>query len=330
MVFRQLGTSDLHVPIVSFGAWAVGGWNWGGSDDDAAIRAIRRGIDVGITCIDTAPVYGMGHSETVVGKAIAGRRDQVVVATKCGLRWDREEGEFFFETVVDGKRLRIFKNLKAHSIRQECEESLKRLGIDTIDLYQCHWPDSTTPLDETMEAMLKLQQEGKIRAIGVSNFTPAMMEECLKHVVLASDQPKYNILDRAIESDVLPFCVDHTIGVLIYSPIAQGLLTGNLSPDREFPEGDGRRNNPRYSPENRKRMMEMLEQWRPIAEKHGATFGQLAIHWAVHQRGVTTALVGARTEAQVEENAGAASFTLSQDDMDLMRSAVDAVLNPET
>lgn len=329
MIYRQLGTSDLSVPIVSFGAWAVGGWNWGGSDDAAAIRAIRKGIDVGITCIDTAPVYGMGHSETVVGKAIAGLRDRVVVATKCGLRWDLEEGEFFFETVTDGKRLRIFKNLKASSIRQECENSLRRLGIDTIDLYQCHWPDATTPLDETMEAMLQLRQEGKIRAIGVSNFTPAMMEVCMKHVVLASDQPKYNILDRAIEADVLPFCADHDIGVLIYSPIAQGLLTGNLSPAREFAEGDGRRNNPRYSPENRQRMLHMLEHWRPVAEKHGATFGQLAIRWAVSQRGVTTALVGARSEAQVEENAGAAAFTLSQEDMNLMRNAVDAMTDGE-
>lgn len=325
MKFRQLGNSDLKVPVVSFGAWAVGGWNWGGADDDAAIRAIRKGVDLGITCIDTAPVYGMGHSEIVVGKAIQGLRDKVVIATKCGLRWDLEQGEFFFETTADGKPLKIYRNLRAQSIRHECEQSLRRLGTDTIDLYQCHWPDSTTDLDESMEALLNLQREGKIRAIGVSNFTPAMMEQCLTRVNLASDQPKYNILDRDIEKDVLPFCADHDIGVLIYSPIAQGLLTGNLSPSREFPEGDGRRNSPRYTPENRRRILDMLEAWKPIAEAHDATLGQLAINWAISQRGVTTALVGARTEKQVAENAGAAGFNLSQEELDRMRDVVDAM-----
>lgn len=324
MEYRQLGTSELRLPVVSFGGWAIGGWMWGGTDDDAAIAAIRRGIDVGVTCIDTAPIYGMGHSETVVGKAIAGRRNEVTIATKCGMRWDLEEGEFFFETETpDGKHARVYRNLRPHSIRHECEQSLQRLGVDAIDLYQCHWPDPTTPLDETMDALLRLCDEGKIRAIGVSNFTPEMMERCLAKGRLASNQPKYNALERDVEKDVLPFCVKHDIGVLAYSPIAQGLLTGRVTMDREFSEGDIRRTRPWFLPENRRRILQMLETWKPIAQAHGATLGQVAINWVISQKGVTSALVGARNEEQVTENARAGKFQLTPEQLQTIRQSIE-------
>ena len=331
MQYRKLGTSELEVPVVSFGAWAIGGWMWGGSDEQAAIRAIQTGIDAGITCIDTAPVYGMGLSEQIVGKAIKGRRDTVIIATKCGLRWDEEEGipnegEFFFDTVDNtGAPAKIFKNLRMHSIEYEVEASLRRLGVDYIDLYQCHWPDSTTPLEETMTALKQLQDMGKIRAIGVSNFTPAMLQESRKYVTIASDQPKYNALERAIEYDLLPYCRAEEIGVLAYSPIAQGLLTGKVSLDREFPEGDVRRNKPLFSRENRKKVLGMLKGVQPIADAHNCTLGQLFIAWLVAQPGITSALVGARNERQVAENAAAGELNLGAEELQLIRTEVEAL-----
>lgn len=316
MEYRRLGLTEIQLPVVSFGAWAIGGWLWGGTDDEQAIRAIRRGVDLGVTCIDTAPVYGFGHSETIVGKAIEGIRDEVVIATKCGLRWDADEGEFFFDTVDrDGNLLKVYKNLKPASIKWECENSLRRLKVDVIDLYQCHWPDKTTPIEDTMEALMDLQREGKIRYFGVSNFTVEMMQTCLRKGRIESDQPKYNALERDIERDVLPFCRENNISVLAYSPLAQGLLTGKVTLDREFPKGDLRRDKAMFSISNRRRVLSMLEKVKPIADGYGITLGQLFIAWTVHQRGITTALVGARNEAQVEENAKAGSVKLSEGDI---------------
>ena len=326
MQYRQLGDSDIKVPVVSLGAWAIGGWMWGGTDDDAAIAAIRRAIDVGITCIDTAPIYGMGHSECIVGKAIRGMRDQVVLATKCGLRWDIQEGEFFFDTrMPDGTRTKVFRNLKPDSIRYECEQSLLRLGVDVIDIYQCHWPDATTPLEDTMEVLLDLQRQGKIRAIGVSNFTVQMMETCLKCGPIVSDQPPYSLLRREIENDVLPFCVKRNMGILAYSPLAHGLLTGKITPDREFPENDLRRTHPWFTKENRAKVAAFLEKIRPIAEGHNATLGQLAVAWVIAQKGITSALVGARTPAQVEENARAAEIKLTKEELTRVREAAQEI-----
>lgn len=326
MQYRRLGKTEIQVPVISFGAWAIGGWMWGGSDDDDAIRALHAAIDNGITCIDTAPIYGMGHSETVVGKAIADRRDKVLVATKCGMRWDVAEGEAFFDTTDnDGQPRAIYKNLKPHSIRKECEDSLRRLGVDHIDLYQCHWPDKTTPLADTMEMLLQLQQEGKVRAIGVSNFTPEMMEECLRHGRIESDQPRYSALDRTIEAELLPYCREHTISVLAYCPLEQGLLTGKVGPDRSFAEGDQRCNKALFSRENRVKVLEMLESLRSIADAHNATFGQLFLAWLVAQPGMTTALAGARTEAQVVENAAAGDITLSETELAHVRQAVESL-----
>ena len=326
MQYRQLGNSDLEVPVVSFGAWAIGGWMWGGTDDREAIRALQTAIDAGMTCVDTAPVYGMGHSEIVVGKAINGRRDKVILATKCGLRWDCQEGEFFFDTRMnDGTPVKVYRNLKPESIRWECEQSLLRLGVDYIDLYQCHWPDKTTPLEDTMDILLRLQKEGKIRWIGVSNFTPEMMDICLKQGVIVSNQPKYNALVRDIESDILPYCREHNIGVLAYSSIAQGLLTGKVTVDRIFPETDTRSRNALFSRENRRRVLEMLKQVKPIAESHNATLAQVFIAWTVAQPGITTALVGARNSEQVLENMKAGELFLSQEEISAIRNLVESL-----
>ncbi|MEJ5298891.1 MAG: aldo/keto reductase [Armatimonadota bacterium] len=327
MVYRKLGNSSLEVPAVIFGAWAIGGWAWGPTDDAAAEDAIRASLDAGVTCIDTAPIYGCGHSEEVVGKALKGRRESAIIATKCGLRWDSTEGEFHFRTTVQGVgEVDVYRNLRPDSIRLECERSLVRLQTDYIDLYQCHWPDPTTPLEDTMEALLDLRQQGKIREIGVSNFTPEMMRQCLAVGPIASDQPRYSLLDRSIEEDVLPFCRDNGIGVIVYSPIAQGLLTGRVTPDREFPPGDLRASHPWFTPENRRKVLEALEQIRPVAESHGCTLGQLAIAWVVHQPGVTSAIAGARTADQARENAAAADVRLSADELQQIRQVFEGLV----
>jgi aryl-alcohol dehydrogenase-like predicted oxidoreductase len=326
---RTLGKTDIQVPVISFGAWAIGGSMWGGSDAEAAVRAIQKGIDLGITCIDTAAIYGMGHSETLVGKAVAGRRSEVIVATKCGLRWDLDDGQFFFEGLTpEGEPRKIFRNLRPDSIRYECDQSLKRLGVDYIDLYQCHWPDPTSNLDDTMETLEDLRTQGKIRAIGVSNFTVDMLKECQKTVTLASDQPKYNALERDIEEEILPFCRENNIGVLAYSPMAMGLLTGKVTVDREFKGDDTRKGRPWFQLENRKRVLDMLEKVKPIAENHDATVGQVFINWTFSQPGLTTALVGARNEQQVTENARAADFTLTDAELKTIRNLVEELGNP--
>lgn len=326
MEYRQLGKSDLKLPVVSFGAWVTGGWMWGGSDDDEAIRAIQRGIDIGITCVDTAPMYGFGRSEEVVGKAIKGRRDEVIVATKCGLRSDKKEGKPHFKTQdFEGNDVMIYGNLRPDSLRWECEQSLRRLGVDVIDLYQMHWPDPTSSLADAMDVLLDLQQQGKIRAIGVSNSSPAQMAECLGQGYFASDQPHYSLLQRGIEADVLPYCIEHNIGVLAYSPIAQGLLTGKVTPDREYNEGDQRKYKEAFKPDNVRRVLAALDKVKPIAEAHNATLAQIAIAWVTKQPGLTTAIVGARNEKQVEENAKAGDIVLTDAEEKAMRAAFEGL-----
>ncbi len=329
MEMRKLGQSDLQVPVVTFGAWAVGGWMWGGTDDAAAIAAIQRGIDDGITMIDTAPTYGMGHSERIVGKAVEGRRDEVLIASKCGVRWDLDSDKEAQYTIDNnGNPTKLVGCLRKDSVKYELEQSLARLHVDVIDLYQCHWPDPDTPWQETMEAMVEALEEGKIRAIGLSNVNVAQIEECRKCAPIASIQPEYNPLVRGIEAEVLPYCIKHDIGVLPYSPIAQGLMTGKVTVEREFPKGDIRRGKPLFQPENRKRVLKVLECLQPIADSHKATLAQLTIAWILTQPGITSAIVGARNAEQVHENARAASVKLSDDEVALFRDAVESLGEP--
>lgn len=315
MLTTRLGRSEVEVSTIVFGAWAVGGWFWGGTDDDDAEGAILAGIDAGVTSIDTAPVYGFGHSERVVGRAIRGRRDEVQVLSKCGLVWDSDQGVFAFDDVgPDGAKVRVYNNLRPDSVRRECEQSLRRLGIDTLDLYQCHWPDPSTPVEDTMGAMRDLHREGKIRAVGVSNFSPALMARAiaaLGDLPLASAQPPYSLLSRGIEPELLPWCLQREVSVLVYSPMERGLLSGRMGPDRVFPPDDGRASHPLFTPESRRRVAAALATVADIAERHQTTFANLAVAWTLHQPGVTAALVGARNAAQAAENARAGRLALS-------------------
>lgn len=322
METRQLGSSPVRASVITFGAWAIGGAMWGGTDERKAIEAIRASIDMGITSIDTAPVYGFGKSEELVGRAVAGRRDEVQIFTKFGLRGDIAEGEYFFHLNEDGGT-DVYRNARKERIIEECERSLKCLNTDRIDLYQCHWRDHTTPVEETMEALIELHKAGKILAGGVSNFPAEEIDACRKVFPVASLQPPYSMVFRGIEADVLPYCRTNNVGVIVYSPMQRGLLTGKFSPEHKFAEGDSRAGDRFFQPENIRRVNRMLDEMRPLAAEHKATLAQLVINWTIRQPGITAALVGARDAAQARENAGALAFTLSDADL----SAIDSLIN---
>ncbi len=329
MEHRRVGASNLELPVITFGAWAVGGLFWGGSDDEEAVRAMQAAIDHGITAIDTAPIYGCGHSERLVGKAIRGRRDKVKILTKCGLRWDSTDGEFYFTLKSpEGQDVSAYKNVGGDSIRYECEQSLERLGVETIDLYQVHWPSTSAPPEETMRALVGLQEAGKIRDIGVSNYVAADLAGASRYAPIVSNQIKYNLLERGIEKDPLPACRARNMGVICYSPMAMGLLTGKVTMERKFVDTDVRSSGKWYQPVNRRRVLDALNQVRHIAEAHYATLGGLAVAWVLAQPGVTTALVGARTADQVAENARAADIHLSKDEVAELRRVFESIGEP--
>lgn len=316
MHHRKLGASDLEVSVVALGTWAIGGFMWGGTDEKSAMEAIHRSIDLGVTTIDTAPAYGFGLSEEIVGKAIKGVRDKVQILTKFGLSWDDPGSRDYWEIKdPDGRPVRIYHDARKGKVIRECEDSLRCLGVDHIDLYQQHWPDDDTPIDETMQAVEKLLKDGKIRAAGVSNFDAQLMSQARLRVKIASCQPPYSMLQRDIEEDVVPYCMDNGIGLIVYSPLQRGLLTGKVTPDRDFPETDHRSGLRMFSRENRRRILDFLERIRPIAQGHNATLAQLAINWTIRRPGITSALVGARNASQAEENARAADFELTREEI---------------
>jgi len=319
---RKLGTSSVEASVVTFGAWAIGGWMWGGADRKEALDAIKASFDHGITSIDTAPAYGQGLSEEIVGEAIHGiDRDKIQILTKFGLRWDTAEGEFFFKSKDNsGRDILVHKLASAKSIMKECEDSLRRLKTDYIDLYQIHWHDSTTPIAETMEAMQRLLEQGKIRAAGVCNYTAAQMEEAEKTLSLASNQVPYSMVLRDIEKDVIPYAIQHSKAVIAYSPLQRGLLTGKISPGYKFNEGDTRYGNVFYSNENITRVNAFLDKLKPMAKEKNATLGQLVIRWTIEQPGITIALVGARNSRQAVENARAGDIHLSNPELDFISS----------
>jgi len=326
MQYRKLGNSGIDISVVGLGCWAIGGWAWGGTDEKESIKTIKEAIDLGINLIDTAPIYGFGCSEEIVGKAIKGKRDKVVISTKFGLRWDLEEGEYVFDT----EGYKIYRNGRPHSIRTEIERSLKRLQTDYIDLYFSHWPDHTTPYEQTMETLMRLKEEGKIRAIGVSNAGIEIMKRYLSVGPLDANQPLYNLLQREFEKENLGFCRDNQISVTVYSPLAQGLLTGKVTPDRKFQEGDWRANKPWFQPEVISKILSMLEKFKPIAQNHGITLASLAIAWTIAQPGITCALVGARRVEQVRENALAGDVNLTSQEIEAMRLEAEKLNLPPT
>ena len=320
MEYRQLGQSKVKSSAIAFGAWAIGGWQWGGADRKDALKAIQASYDAGVTSIDTAPAYGQGLSEEIVGEALKSLpRDKVQIMTKFGLRWDTTKGEFFFDSKDNnGQPIKMHKYAGKEDIILECEESLKRLGTDYIDLYQQHWADSTTPISETMEALVRLKEQGKILAGGVCNYTAAQMEEAEKVIALASNQVPYSMLFRDIENELVPYCIENKKAIIAYSPLQRGLLTGKIKPDHQFNEGDSRSGVRFYTRRNIQSTNEFLDQIRPMAAEKGATLAQLVLRWTIDQPGITVALAGARNAAQALENAKAANIKLSNEEIDFI------------
>jgi len=315
---RTIGRSGISASAVGLGTWAIGGWMWGGTDERQSIAAIQASIDAGISLIDTAPAYGMGLAETIVGKAIAGRRDKVVLVTKCGLVWHVNEGAYFFHQ--DGKP--VHRYLGAASIRHEVEESLKRLGTDYIDHYVTHWQDATTPIAETVETLVRLKDEGKIRSIGASNVSPEDLVAYIATGALDAIQEEYSMVRRDIETTLLPLCRTSAVSVLSYSSLALGLLSGKVGPERVFAGDDQRKGNPRFSQANREKIARLTRRLEPVAKAHGASIAQVVIAWTIAQPGITFSLCGARDPAQAVENAAAARLRLAENELALISAGV--------
>lgn len=317
MEYRKLGNTDLELSVVTFGAWAAGGMMWGGTEQNDSVNAIRAAYGMGVTTIDTAPVYGMGFSEKIVGEAIKGiPRDKVQILTKYGLSWDTSVGEFYFDSVSnEGKPVKIYRNARKETIIKECETSLKFLGTDYIDLYQIHWSDPTTPVSETMEAVAKLIEQGKIRYAGVCNYPINLMEEAEKYISLASNQVPYSMVKRGIEADIIPYCLEKGKGILAYSPLQRGLLTGKMKPGYTFQPNDTRAGQIWYKNENIVKINAFLQKLVPLAEAKNATISQIVIRWTLEQPGITIALVGARNVSQAKQNAGAGDIYLSKEEL---------------
>lgn len=328
MQYTTLGNTGIKTSVIGFGCWAIGGWMWGGADENEAIRAIHAAVDHGINIFDTAPIYGYGRSEEVLGKALAGRpREQILVATKCGLIWEKADwptgkGEFHFYATQDGPGTgaatdyRIYKYLRPESIRNELEASLRRLRTDYVDLYQTHWQDDTSRISETMETLLALKKEGKIRAIGVSNVHCAHLDEYFACGEVDAMQEKYSLLDREIETDgLLDYAKKKGMSLLPYSPLCRGLLTGKMDPARKFADSDGRAGMKRFSPENIRDINEKLAKLDGLCRNYGLSVAQLVIAWTFHKYGKTHVLCGARTPEQILENVAAGDTVLAEADV---------------
>jgi aryl-alcohol dehydrogenase-like predicted oxidoreductase len=317
MLQRPIGASGIAASAVGLGTWAIGGWMWGGTNEATSIKAINTALDEGISLIDTAPAYGQGLAEEIVGRAIKGRRDEVVLATKCGLVWHVQKGNHFF----DYDSGPVHRYLGRDSIIHEVDESLRRLGTDYIDHYITHWQDPTTPVAETMEALERLKAEGKIRSIGASNTTADDVQAYLRAGQLDAVQEEYSMVKRGLEHTHLRLCRDNAVSVLSYSSLALGLLSGKMGPNRTFSGDDQRKGNPLFSLENRRRIEALMQEIDPVAEAHGATRAQIVIAWTLQQPGITFSLCGARTAEQARENATAGRLRLSPEDLDTVDKA---------
>jgi aryl-alcohol dehydrogenase-like predicted oxidoreductase len=312
MEFGQIQNTDIRPSRIGLGTWAIGGWKWGGADDDAAIATIHRALDSGINLIDTAPAYGQGHSEEVVGRATQGRRERVVVATKVGLEWD-ERGE-------------PRRNASASRIRKEIDDSLARLQTDYVDIYQVHWPDPATPMEETAKAMQMLYDAGKIRAIGVSNFSPAQMKEFATFSKLHTVQPPYNLFERAAERDILPYAMAHSLTALTYGALCRGLLSGTMREDSTFKGDDLRRDDPKFQPPRFAQYLRAVTRLDEFARaRYGERVLHLALRWLLDQPGVGAALWGARRPDQVDPVSEVFDFSLDAN----AKAEIDRIINEE-
>jgi aryl-alcohol dehydrogenase-like predicted oxidoreductase len=300
---KRLGNSDMEITSIGVGAWAMGGggwaFAWGPQDDDESIAAIHEALDGGVNWIDTAAVYGLGHSEEVVARALEGRSNRPYVFTKCERIWNEKR--------------EIQKSLKADSIRRECEASLRRLKVDAIDLYQIHWPEPEEDIEEGWGAMAKLKEEGKVRWIGVSNFNKAQMERCRKIAPITSLQPPYSAVSPEIEAETLPYCLEHGIGVIVYSPMKSGLLTGAMTKERvaALPEDDFRKRALAFQEPNLTKNLALADKMKEIGARHGRSAGEVAIAWTLRHPALTAAIVGMRSAAQARGVLGALEFRLS-------------------
>ena len=306
MQTRQLGNSDMHITPIGIGAWAIGGsgwaFSWGPQDDAESVAAIRAGIDAGMNWIDTAAVYGLGHSEEVVAQALEGVTNRPYVFTKCERTWNENR--------------EIVKSLKADSIRRECEASLRRLRVDVIDLYQIHWPEPDEDIEEGWSTVADLQRQGKVRWIGVSNFNAEQMRRAERIAPITSLQPPYSMLVRDIEKEILPHCQEQNIGVIVYSPMRSGLLTGKMTAERvrTLPAEDWRHRNPDFQEPRLSRNLKLVELLKEIGQRHGRSAGEVAIAWTLRHPAVTAAIVGVRSADQVQGIIGAGEFSLSSDE----------------
>lgn len=324
MEYRTLAGTDLKLSALTFGAWAAGGWMWGTTERKDALEAIRASYDNGITSIDTAPIYGQGNSEEIVGEAIAGiPRDKVQILTKFGLRWDLDKGRLSMRSKdLKGENINIHIYAGKESIIKECEDSLRRLKTDYIDLYQLHWPDPTTPIAESFEAVNRLIEQGKVRYAGVSNYNAEQMAEAEKTTFLASNQIPYSMVNRRIEKETLPYCIKHHKSILAYSPLERGLLTGKLKPGHEFAEGDHRATNSYFTDDSIERTNAFLAKLKPMAEAKDATLSQLVLRWTIEQPGITIALVGARNAEQAIQNAAAIHVKLTPEEIQFINDLI--------
>lgn len=303
---KILGNSDMNITRIGLGAWAIGGswrWGWGHQDEKDSIQTIHKALDTGINWIDTAPAYGLGTSEKVIGKALKERTDKPYIFTKCGILWDDK-----------GK---AWQEISAKTIEKEIDQSLKRLGVDVIDLYQIHWPNPDKNIEEAWETLAKIKEQGKVRYIGVSNFSVEQLKRAAKIAPITSLQPPYSIIRRDIEKEILPYCKENNIGVIVYSPMASGLLTGKVTPQwvANLPDDDWRKHADDFKEPRLTRNLALVDILREIAQKHNSTVAEISIAWTLHNPAVTAAIVGMRKPQQVDGVKGAANIKLDQEDL---------------
>lgn len=327
MELKKLGNTEVYISPVAFGAWAIGGWMWGGTERKEAIEAISKSIELGITTIDTAPAYGFGLSEEITGEAIAGKRDKVQILTKFGLTWGGSRGKLFMNTKDNqGNDITIYHNATKEVVIRDCEESLKRLKTDYLDLFQIHWPDPATPVEETMEALEILFKQGKILAGGVCNYDAKLLDSARKTFELASDQVPYSMLRRDIEKELVPYCIANNTGIIAYSPLQRGVLTGKFKPGHKFSDGDTRAGLPWYKKENIERINNFLSDIKPIADEKKASITQLVLRWTLQQPGINCILAGARNPEQVVDNAGTMHFRLTEEEINFINEKLDMLI----